>query len=138
MPELNQKKLITSWCLYEGAQSAFTPIILSLVFAPYFARFVASTPLQGAIQWSHAIIIAGLILFILAPLIGFISDITAKKKIWLIVFTLSCAFSSALLWISKPHSVYTLETLALVVIGLVSIEITHVIHNALFTIYHFS
>lgn len=129
--QTNQPKLIASWCLYEAAQSAFTPVIMTLVFAPYFANYVAATPLIGAIQWSHAIVIAGIILLLIAPIIGFISDITARKKGWLFAFTILCICSSTLLWFAKPHTTHVSQVLALIVISLVSIEITHVIHNAL-------
>ena len=77
---LNQNKLIASWCLYEGAQSAFAPVIMTLVFAPYFARFVAPTPLEGAIQWSHAMVIAGIIFFCSRLLLALFPILLAKKK----------------------------------------------------------
>lgn len=128
---LNQNKLIVSWCLYEGAQSAFAPVIMTLVFAPYFARFVAPTPLEGAIQWSHAMVFAGIVLLLLAPVIGFISDFTGKKKIWLIFFTLLCMISSALLWYANPHTSHVFQILTLIVIGMVSMEVTHIMHNSL-------
>jgi UMF1 family MFS transporter len=112
LDKVNHNKLIASWCLFEGAQSAFTPVIMTLVFAPYFANYVAATPLTGAIQWSHAIVIAGIILLFVAPVIGFISDLTARKKIWLATFSLICMCSSMLLWYAAPHSMHVWQILA--------------------------
>ena len=39
--------------------------------------------------------------------------------------------SSALLWYANPHISHVFQILTLIVIGMVSIEVTHIMHNAL-------
>ncbi|MFB3054853.1 MAG: MFS transporter, partial [Alphaproteobacteria bacterium] len=36
-----------AWCLYDWANSSFPAVILTFVFAAYFVRGVAVTPVQG-------------------------------------------------------------------------------------------
>ncbi len=43
-----------AWCLYDWANSSFPAVILTFVFAAYFTRGVAVTPVQGTGLWAAA------------------------------------------------------------------------------------
>ena len=43
----NSKKAVFAWCLFDWANSAFPTLILTFVFATYFTKTVALTPIIG-------------------------------------------------------------------------------------------
>ncbi len=56
------KKAVIAWSLFDFANSAFTTIIVTFVFATYFTQGVAVDENTGGAQWSLAMAIAGLII----------------------------------------------------------------------------
>ena len=50
-----EKLGIAAWCYYDWANSAFTTIVITFVFATYFVSAIAVDPILGAAQWGFAI-----------------------------------------------------------------------------------
>ena len=44
-----------AWCLFDWANSAFPTVIVTFVFAAYFARAVAPNPIEGTSLWGYAL-----------------------------------------------------------------------------------
>lgn len=77
---------IVSWALYDWANSAFSTLILTFVFAAYFTSTVMEDDIRAASLWSTSIGISGVILLCLSPIIGAMADHTARLKFWIILF----------------------------------------------------
>ncbi|HYN38629.1 MAG TPA: MFS transporter, partial [Rhodospirillales bacterium] len=58
-----------AWCTYDWANSAFPTVIVTFVFAAYFAKGVAADEITGTSQWSFAISISMLAAALLSPLL---------------------------------------------------------------------
>ncbi|MBT7031182.1 MAG: MFS transporter, partial [Rhodospirillaceae bacterium] len=71
---LKDKLGIAAWCYYDWANSAFTTIVITFVFATYFVSAVAPDPTIGAAQWGFAISASALVIAVLAPVLGAIAD----------------------------------------------------------------
>ena len=65
---------LVAWCTYDWANSAFPTVIVTFVFAAYFAKAVAADEITGTSQWSFAISISMLVTALLSPLLGAIAD----------------------------------------------------------------
>jgi UMF1 family MFS transporter len=122
---------VFAWLLYEGGSSAYVTIIISFVFAPYFAQKIALNPLMGATHWGYAIAMAGLIVSIVGPIIAVIADLEGRLKPWLFCFTLLTVFASTLLWFARPSHSYAAWTLFWVIIGTIGIEIAGIFYNTM-------
>ncbi len=98
------KRALWSWALYDWANSAFFTIILTFVFAQYFSVSVIQDEVAGTRAWGGNIvgIAGGVVIAILAPILGAIADQSGRRKPWLISFTLLCVVSSAMLWTVTP------------------------------------
>jgi UMF1 family MFS transporter len=88
--------------LFEWATQPFFTLVTTFVYAPYFAAAVATTPAQGQALWGFAASAAGLIIALLSPLLGAISDATGPRKPWIAGFGILLVLGSTLLWLGAP------------------------------------
>ena len=99
---------LASWCLYDWANSAFPTIVTTFIFAVYFTKAVAENPVDGAVQWSHSVTAAALVIAFAGPALGAIADCLGRRKPWLFAFTLLTAAGTSALWLVKPSPQYVL------------------------------
>jgi UMF1 family MFS transporter len=69
------KTEIFGWAMYDFANSSYTTVIISLVYASFFTDYVI--PAESTIRdsfWSLALVISTIIAIILSPLVGAICD----------------------------------------------------------------
>ncbi len=123
-----------SWALFDFARVPYVLLITIYVFAPYFAHtIVANDPVRGQALWGDIQAASGLIIALIAPFIGAISDAGGGRKQWIAVFALLIAAPSAMLWYAKPDAagLSLLEIGALVAIANVAYEFASVFYNAM-------
>jgi UMF1 family MFS transporter len=125
------RRALIAWCLYDWANSSFPAVILTFVFAAYFAQGVAENPVVATGQWGFAITISGLAIAILSPVFGAIADQNGRRKPWVAVFSLICIAATALLWFVKPDASYVLFALVCVIVGNFAFEFATVFYNAM-------
>jgi UMF1 family MFS transporter len=125
------RRALIAWCLYDWANSAFPAVILTFVFAAYFAQAVAENPVVATGQWGLAITVSGLAIAILSPVLGAIADQNGRRKPWIAVFSLICIGVTALLWFVKPDPSYVLFALVCLAIGNFAFEFGVVFYNAM-------
>ncbi len=109
-----------SWSLYDWANSVFATTILAGFFPLFFKSYwggdlddSTSTALLGT-----ASSVAGLIIVLIAPLLGAMADLSRKKKFFLLIFALLGIISTSLLFfISYGFWQWSLIIFGLSVIG---------------------
>ncbi len=82
------RKIINSWSMYDWANSAFATTIMAAMFPPFYREMATTAGLSEAnatAAWAYTTSIALLIIALLAPVLGAISDHTGGKK-WYIAF----------------------------------------------------
>lgn len=126
-----KKGPVIAWSLFDFANSAFTTIIVTFVFAAYFAQGVASDPTTGGSQWSLAMGIAGLIIAVISPVFGAIADQTGRRKPWLAGVSVICVIATAALWYVRPDATDAPFALVCVVIATVGFEVGLLFYNAM-------
>jgi UMF1 family MFS transporter len=125
------KAALVSWALYDWANSAFAAIITTFVFAAYFTRQVAENETMGSAQWGNMLGIAGIIIAIGGPILGAVADQAGRRKPWIIIFTVLCVATTALLWLVKPAPTYVWLALLLVALGTLGAEFASIFYNAM-------
>jgi len=125
------RKPVIAFCLFDFANSAFTTIVVTFVFATYFATGIAADPATGAAQWSFAMAVAGIGVAVLSPIFGAVADQTGRRKPWLIVFSVICVTTTALLWFARPTPEDVPWALAFAVISTIGFEMGMLFYNAL-------
>jgi len=130
-PTRLDKKSVIGFCLYDFANSAFTTIIVTFVFATYFTTAVADDATTGGAQWSFAMALAGLVIAFFSPIFGAIADQTGARKRWVMAISLICVIATAMLWFVKPEAGDVTWALTFVIIATVGFEMAMLFYNAL-------
>jgi len=104
------RKELLAWALYDFANSGYTTVVQTTIFSAYFVGVVAGAA-QGlasglsTLLWSLAIGVANFIVMISGPLIGAIADQRACKKRFLLISSVGCIASTALLALVGPGDI---------------------------------
>ena len=122
---------LIAWALYDAANSAFTTVIITFVFASYFTRQVASDEAAGTLLWGNAVAAGELSVALAGPILGAIADQTGMNKRWLAGFTFLCVAATALLWFVRPSPESTSFALLLVAIGVFASDCGLIFYNAM-------
>jgi UMF1 family MFS transporter len=105
--DLNHKREIRAWTMYDWANSAFATTIMAAVF-PIFYATLGAVGETGAImtsRWGFTTAIAALIAAVISPLLGALADFSGSKKKFLTIFMLLGVISTALLFLpNQPGS----------------------------------
>ena len=120
-----------SWALFEFARSPYLVLIYIYAFGPYFANVIIGDPVRGQELWSVANTIVGLLVAILAPVLGAISDRTGRRKPWLIAIVAVMSTGCIALWWAIPGIMPPWLVLAIVVMLAGCFLLSEVFHNAM-------
>ncbi|MFC2947930.1 MFS transporter [Virgibacillus sediminis] len=95
-----RKKVQRSWMLYDFGNSAFATTIMAAVLPVYYYDVAATGANQeaAASMWGYSQSIAVLVVAVLAPVLGAISDFSAAKKKFLQFFAFMGIIASILLF----------------------------------------
>ena len=124
-------KKIFNFALYDFANSAFTTIIITFIFATYFAKQIAPDPVLGQSYWGWTIGLTGFLVAIIGPIAGSFADKKNRTVFFIRCFSLLCILFTSFLWFSKPSQSYLLYTLIIVGIANFFYELSLIFYNSL-------
>ena len=122
---------IISWCLFDWANSPTPTIVITFIFAPYFARAIAGNEAEGLALWSWGIAVSAFVIAILAPVTGAIADAGGRRKPWVTGFSLIMVVATAALWFCAPDARWIIPALVLVAVVNIAFETSIVFYNAM-------
>lgn len=106
-PATHSRGKIFAWTLFDFGNTAFSVIVVTVIYSTYFIEQVAGSQLRiwGLALWGSAISLSMLIAAAIAPPLGAAADYSRNKKRFLLLFTLASIISTALLFFVKPGMV---------------------------------
>ena len=126
----SQRRTIWSWCLYDWANSAFTTLVVTFVYAAYFTAAFADDPGRGTALWSRGVTVSALAIAALAPIAGALADRGGRRR-YLILCSLVCVAATAALAFVRPGQPNAvLIALTVFVVANVAFELGLVFYNA--------
>lgn len=99
------RREIFGWCMYDAADSAFTTVIVTVLFAPYFSQVIVGDSGKADLLWGQAASISELIVAVTAPILGAIADFSGSRKRFLAFCALTIIFFTGALWLVTPGAV---------------------------------
>jgi len=96
------RRAVWGWILFDWAQQPFATLILTFIFAPYFAARIAETPAEGQALWGLAMGIAGAVVALLSPVLGAVADEGGRRKAWIAGSSALLVLGAAALWWAEP------------------------------------
>jgi len=119
-----------AWCLYDFANSAFPTVIVTAIYVIYFKDHVVGAGKAGESDslWGIANSVGAAIVFLTAPVLGAIADVSGKKQHFLIGFAVLCIVATGGLYFTGPGTVAL--AMGLFIAALVGFEGSTVFYNA--------
>jgi MFS transporter, UMF1 family len=100
-----RKREVFGWAMYDFANSGYTTVVITAVFAAYFVGGIARNAQWATFAWTAALSTSYAIVMFTMPSIGAYADLRAAKKRLLAWFTGACVVSTAALAFAGPGSV---------------------------------
>lgn len=91
--------------MYDFANSGYTTVVITAVFASYFVGGIAGKADWATFAWTAALSVSYAIVMLTMPTLGAWADLRAAKKRLLAVVTLGCVVSTAALALPGPGAV---------------------------------
>ncbi len=102
---MNEKKRIFVWTLYDFANTSYSIIVVTFLYAIYFKETVNQNSAEGDLYWGLGTSISMLITAFISPVLGAVADYSSTKKRFLAFFTFVCIVSTFLLYFVGPGDV---------------------------------
>ena len=118
--ELNNKKTINAWAIFDWANSAYALVISTAIFPGYFEEYTPKEIGLGPLTFSNsslysfAVSFSYIIIAILSPLLSGIADYSGRRKFFLKTFTLIGSLACTALFFFKGEPQLWLGTSAFI------------------------
>ncbi|MFN3200352.1 MAG: MFS transporter [Bradymonadia bacterium] len=100
-----KKKEIFGWAMYDFANSSFTTVVITAIYAPFFVGHIVPGDSANT-YWSLAVVISTVVAMLLAPFAGAVCDYSGRKKRYLGYTTLACALGTMGLYFVGPGDLW--------------------------------
>jgi UMF1 family MFS transporter len=100
-----RKREVFGWAMYDFANSGYTTVVITAVFAAYFVGGIAQKAEWATFAWTLALSISYFVVMVTMPSLGAYADLRAAKKRILALVTLGCVLSTAALALARPGEV---------------------------------
>ena len=136
------RKRIWGWWFFDWASQPYATLLLTFIFSIYFAEVAqhrlvaegvdpAAAGAQAQAMWGWALSLAGVVIAVLAPILGAVADTTGRRMPWIWLFSGFYVVGAAGLWVLAPDGGMLVPALMFFGIGLIGMEFTTIFTNAL-------
>ena len=137
-----QRQRIWGWYFFDWASQPYSTLLLTFVFSPYFAGVAAQSYLaQGmgkdaadaaaTAYWAGGQTIFGLIIAVMAPILGAVADGSGRRMPWIWGFSALYVVGSWMLWQLTPVQPDLFMAVVWFGVGLVGMEFATIFTNSL-------
>lgn len=125
------KGKITAWALWDWGSASFNAVVTTFVFSVYITSDAFGSEEETSAKLGTALLIAGIVVALVAPVLGRLTDAAGRRKRWLGINTgIVVACTAALVFVA-PSEQYLLLGLVLLAIGNVAFEFASVNYNSM-------
>jgi len=115
---------------FDWASQPFATLLLTFILAPYIKEILGDgSDAQAA--WGFGIAAAGIVIALLAPVMGAIADSTGGRMRFIWLFSGLYVVGSSGVWLAAPDDFNLVLVLGLFALGLVGMEFTTIFTNAM-------
>ncbi len=127
------RRALVGWVLFDFAAQPFYTLILTFLFAPYFATVVVGDAMRGQAIWGYAAAVSGVLVGIGSPFLGAVADGGGRRKPWIALFAVILIVAMSGLWLAKPGTSGAMLWLVVLcfVIATIAAEFASVFINAI-------
>lgn len=126
-----KKRTILAWSLWDWGSAAFQAVVTTFVFTVYLTSAPFGEEAEVSTKLGLALLVAGIVVALVAPVLGRLTDAAGRRKTWLGINTAIVVGANALMMLVAPAEQYLLLGLVLLAIGNVAFEFASVSYNAM-------
>jgi len=119
---------VVAWALYDFANSSFTTLVVTFVYATYFTKGIVGDETRVTELWSRGVAITAITVALLSPVLGALADRGGWRKALLLATTGISVGATALLYFPTPGRI--VPALVVFVVANVAYEMGVVFYNA--------
>lgn len=128
-----KKRTVFAWSLWDWGSASFNAVVTTFVFGVYLTKPFFGPEAEVSAKLGTALLIAGIIVALLAPVLGKLSDRAGRRKTWLGINTAVVIGCTTLMVLVAPEAHFLLFGLVLLAVGNVAFEFAGVSYNAMLT-----
>lgn len=127
---METRKRIWGWFFFDWASQPYNTLLITFIFAPYVKELMGDgSAAQSA--WGFGIGCAGIVIALLAPILGAMADISGNRMRWIWVFSVFYVVGAAGLWLAAPGDFNLVLILFLFAIGMIGMEFATIFTNSM-------
>ena len=119
------------WMFFDWASQPYFTLLLTFVFAPYFADAVMDDTALAQQYWGWMLATAGIVVAIGAPVVGAFADASGHCQRWILLCSILYVGGASALWFAAPDSSSILWILSAFALGLIGTEFAITFTNAM-------
>lgn len=142
MAAISPRKRIWGWMMFDWASQPYNTLLLTFIFGPFFAEIVIDRLMadgldQGAARaqaqawWGYGLTTAGILIALMAPVLGAVADSSGRRMPWIKVFSVLYVVGAGGLWFAAPGDFSVMWVLVCFGIGLIGMEFATIFTNAM-------
>lgn len=130
MTHISTRKRIWGWFFFDWASQPYNTLLMTFIFAPYVKELMGDgSAAQSA--WGFGIGAAGVVIAILAPILGAMADLSGSRLRWIWLFSVLYMVGAAGLWLAAPGDFNLMLTLTLFAVGMIGMEFATIFTNSM-------
>lgn len=139
---VSARRRIWGWWFFDWASQPYNTLLLTFVFGPYFAEVARAQFMAGGLSqeaagaaaqsyWGWGQSVSGVIIAVLAPILGAIADGSGKRMVWIWVFSAFYVTGSWAIWYVMPVQPDLMQAMFWFGLGLIGMEFATIFTNSL-------
>lgn len=136
------RKRIWGWYFFDWASQPYNTLLLTFIFGPYFAEVARAhytslgmapglAAAEAQAMWGYGQTVAGVLIALLAPVLGAIADGSGRRMVWIWVFSACYVIGAFGLWFLMPAAPDLMLAMMFFGIGLIGMEFATIFTNSL-------
>jgi UMF1 family MFS transporter len=105
LARIENRREVFGWAMFDFANSSFTTVIVTTLFAVYFKEHLTAGRDDGHFLWGLAIAVSQMLVVISAPIVGALADFSGAKKRLLFASYVICVVMTFFLGLTPPGAV---------------------------------
>ena len=130
MEKTTTRKRIWGWFFFDWASQPYNTLLITFIFAPYIKDLIGDGA-EAQAAWGFGIAAAGVVIAILAPVLGAMADTSGNRLHWIWLFSVMYVVGAFGLWWAAPDNFNLLWTLTLFAIGMIGMEFATIFTNSM-------
>ena len=130
MSQVSARKRIWGWFFFDWASQPYNTLLITFIFAPYIKDLMGDGA-EAQAAWGFGVAAAGIVIAILAPVLGAMADNSGNRLRWIWLFSAMYVVGSFGLWFAAPDSFDLHTTLLLFAIGMIGMEFATIFTNSM-------